>query len=71
MDQQRIIAAMEARAKALGLTMLYVCEQAGVHQTTFSRWKASDQNHTPMDAKLGSLNKIDEVLGRLEQAKAA
>ena len=71
MEQQTIIAAMEARAKALGLSMLSVCEQAGVHQTTFSRWKLSEQNPTPMDAKLGSINKIGEVLARLEQDKAA
>ena len=71
MDQQTIIAAMEARAKALGLSMLYVCERAGVHQTTFSRWKLSEQNPAPMDAKLGSINKIGEVLSRLEQDKAA
>ena len=71
MDQQTIIAAMEARAKALGLSMLYVCEQAGVHQTTFSRWKQSEQNPVPMDAKLGNIAKIIDVLGRLESGLAA
>ena len=71
MNQQTVIADLEARAKALGHSMLYICEQAGVHQTTFSRWKQREQNAVPMDAKLGSLNKIDEVLGRLENGLAA
>ena len=66
MDQQTIIAELETRAKALGRSMLYVCEQAGVHPTTFSRWKLSDQNQSPMDAKVGSLVKLDEALRRLE-----
>ena len=66
MNQQTVIAELEARAKALGRSMLYICEQAGVHQTTFSRWKQSEQNAVPMDAKIGSIAKIDEVLRRLE-----
>ena len=70
MDQETIIAEMEARAKALGIPMGQVCERAEVHQTTFSRWKRTENNPVPLDAKLGSLNKISDALTALEAERA-
>lgn len=68
MDQETIISEMEARAKALGLNIGKLCEIAGVHHTTFSRWKRSERNPVPMSANIGSLNKIELVLVQMEKA---
>ena len=68
MDQQTIIAQLEARAKALGIPMSQVCEDAGVHPTTFSRWKVSERNPEPVGASLKSLTAIDAALTARETA---
>lgn len=66
MDQQQIIAALEERAKGVGLTMGKVCEYAKVHPTTFSRWKKSDKNPKPIGATLPLLSRIEAVISRAE-----
>jgi transposase-like protein len=75
MDQQTIIAELEARAKAVGLSMSEVCRRANVHPTTFSRWKLSARNSDPIGATVRSLSLLDEVLSSAEatgtQADAA
>lgn len=35
---------IEIRAKRAGLTMKQVCQRAQIAQSTFSRWKHSDQS---------------------------
>ena len=73
MDQQDIIETIEGRAAKLGLSINEVCQQAGVHPTTFSRWKKSDKNPQPIGATLKSLSAITDALDRLEgdQLRAA
>lgn len=71
MDQQTIIAELEARAKAVGLRMSEVCRRANVHPTTFSRWKLSDKNADPIGATIKSLSAIDEVLKTAEDVAQA
>jgi transcriptional regulator with XRE-family HTH domain len=66
MDQQDIIAEIESRAAKLGLTISQVCDAAGVHPTTFSRWKKSERNPEPVGATLKSLSAITQELDRLE-----
>lgn len=61
-----MIEALEARAKAAGVSMRQVCERAGVHPTTFSRWKHSERNPAPIGATLGSINKLDSALRSFE-----
>jgi transposase-like protein len=73
MDQQDIIATIEERAAKLQLSISEVCQEAGVHPTTFSRWKKSDKNPQPIGATLKSLSAITAVLDRREgeQLRAA
>lgn len=71
MDQQDIIATIEGRAAKLGLSINDVCQQAGVHPTTFSRWKLSEKNPQPIGATLKSLSAITDALDRREARKAA
>jgi transcriptional regulator with XRE-family HTH domain len=71
MDQQDIIAKVEGRAAKLGLSINEVCQQAGVHPTTFSRWKKSEKNPQPIGATLKSLSAITDVLDRLEAVRDA
>jgi predicted transcriptional regulator len=66
MDQQHIIAALEARAKTVRVSISELCRLAGVHPTTFSRWKKSDLNPDPVEARMSSLNAIDRALSKLE-----
>lgn len=67
MDQQSIIADLEARAKAAGLTMGEACARAKLHPTTFSRWKLSERNPEPVGATLGSLNRLQAAIASAEQ----
>jgi len=69
MDQQTIIATMEARARKLGLSMSEVCRRASVHPTTFSRWKLSEKNPNPIGASMRSLTALDAELTRAEKAR--
>lgn len=71
MDQQTIIADLEARAKALSVPISRICSDAGVHPTTFSRWKLSERNPDPIGASLRSLTAIDGALSAIEQGQAA
>jgi transcriptional regulator with XRE-family HTH domain len=71
MDQQDIIAKVEGRAAKLGLSINEVCQQAGVHPTTFSRWKKSEKNPQPIGATLKSLSAITDALDRLEAVRDA
>lgn len=71
MDQQQIIDQIERRAKALGLSMRFICIEADVHPTTFSRWKKSAKNPEPIGATLASLCKLDDALTAKENAASS
>jgi hypothetical protein len=66
MDQQDIVASIEERAAKLKLSISDVCQEAGVHPTTFSRWKKSDKNPQPIGATIKSLSALTDALDRLE-----
>ena len=68
MDQQTIIADIEARASALGLSMAEVCRRANIHPTTFSRWKLSEKNPDPVGATIKSLSALSDVIANAEAA---
>lgn len=68
MDQQTIIAEIEARAAALNLTISEVCRRADVHPTTFSRWKLSEKNPEPVGATIKSLRALCDILDTEEGA---
>jgi transposase-like protein len=71
MDQQDIIATIEERAAKLELSISEVCQKAGVHPTTFSRWKKSEKNPQPIGATIKSLSAITDVLDALEGKREA
>lgn len=71
MDQQQIVADIEGRAKAAGVNISELCREAGVHPTTFSRWKLSESNAEPIGASIKSLAKLTEALERFEAQRAA
>jgi transcriptional regulator with XRE-family HTH domain len=70
MDQQQIIGDLERRAAAIGLTMSHICDRAGVHRTTFSRWKRSERNPDPIGATLDTLGKLGSALSAAEEEAA-
>lgn len=71
MDQQEIIAGIEDRADKLGVPISKLCEEAGIHPTTFSRWKKSEKNPDPIGATLKSLTALTAALDARESKEAA
>lgn len=70
MNQESVIADIEAKALGAGLTIARLCEEAGVHPTTFSRWKRSERNPEPLGATLNSIAKLHDALDRLTPKRA-
>ena len=68
MEQQSIIAAIEDRARRAGLPIAEVCRRAGVHPTTFSRWKLGSGKRAPSGATVKSLAAIEGVLDVAERS---
>lgn len=71
MDQQQIIADLEARAKRVGLSMSEACKSAGVHPTTFSRWKKSERNPDPIGATIPTVARLEAVIAEREATQEA
>lgn len=70
MDQQSVIADIENRARCAGISIRSACERAGVHPTTFSRWKKTRQNPDPAGASLISIGKIYTAIDELIAERA-
>lgn len=68
MDQQQILNELAIRAKSVGLSMSEVCKEAGIHPTTFSRWRQSDKNPEPKGAPIPSVARIEAVIRQREAA---
>lgn len=71
MDQQAIIAGIEQRATSLRLSISELCRQAGIHPTTFSRWKLSDKNPDPVGATIKSLGALTDILDAAEASRGS
>lgn len=71
MDQQQILNQLAARAKNVGLTMSEACKEAGIHPTTFSRWRQSEKNPDPKGAPIPSVAKIEAVIAKREAVREA
>jgi non-canonical (house-cleaning) NTP pyrophosphatase len=67
MDQQEVISRYEARANALKLSIAELCKEAGIHPTTFSRWKVSEKNPRPVGMTFTSMSAIERALAAREQ----
>jgi len=66
MNQESVIADIEHRAWSLGISIRALCQRAGVHPTTFSRWKRSERNPEPLGATLHSIGKLYAALDHFE-----
>ena len=71
MDQQEIIGGLEERAKRIALPMSEACKRAGIHPTTFSRWKLSERNPEPTGATIPMVARLQAVIAAAEAANAA
>lgn len=65
MDQQSVIADIEQRAYETRVSIRALCNRAGVHPTTFSRWKKSKDNPEPAGANLLSIGKLYDALDQI------
>lgn len=68
MDQEAVIADIESKAWEAGVSIRRVCTLAGVHPTTFSRWKKSERNPDPIGANLKTIQQLYAALEDLRQA---
>ena len=71
MNQESVIADIEARARAAGVSMGSVCRRAKINPTTFCRWKPSLRNPEPMGATLHSIGKLYHALEAIEAEQRA
>ena len=62
MDQEAVIADIENKAWEAGVSIRRVCALAGVHPTTFSRWKKSERNPDPIGANLKTIAQLYAAL---------
>jgi transposase-like protein len=69
MDQQAVIADIERRARDAHLSIRRICMHAGVHPTTFSRWKRTLGNPEPIGANMRLIEKLYDALRDLSPAK--
>lgn len=56
---------IEARAKAVGLTITHVCRMSGIARATPDRWR----QEAPLSVRL--VDKMEAVVAEAEQARAA
>lgn len=70
MDQESVISDIEAKARRAGVSMNALCERAGVHPTTFSRWKRSERNPEPIGANLHSIGRLYDALAAIVAEQA-
>lgn len=62
MDQQITVRDIEERAYEERVSLRFVCQRAGVHPTTFFRWKKTKKNPEPVGANLSTVKKLYDAL---------
>lgn len=71
MRQQEIVTDIEARARALGKSISAVCRRAGVHPTTFFRWKKTRRQPKPSPASMDRVEAIYDALDAIAAEQRA
>ncbi|MDZ4308414.1 transposase [Allopontixanthobacter sp.] len=66
MDQQSIIVSLEERAKLSGFTISAACTRAGIHPSTFFRWKKTERNPNPTGAPILTVEKLYKSVAEME-----
>jgi len=66
MDPQETVSRIEQRADEVRVSITYICQRAGVHPTTFFRWKRTPKNPDPVMPNSRTLQKIDAALTEIE-----
>jgi hypothetical protein len=64
-DTYKLIIDIEKRAKASGIKMRHLCREAGLDNSTFTRWR----NKTIKKPRMDSYFNLIEALERLESKK--
>ncbi len=67
MDQQSTVRDIEERAYEERVSIRFVCQRAGVHPSTFFRWKKTKTNPEPVGANLSTINKLYEALSEITE----
>lgn len=66
MEQQKILDALDARAKATGVRMYEICEAVGLAPSTWYRWqKGSEARINTVAALAKEIERREAAMGRL------
>lgn len=65
MEQEALVADIEARAREAGVTIRDLCKKANVWPGTVSRWKATDKNPNPIGPTFSTIRKLNDALAEL------
>lgn len=65
MDPQEAVLEIERRAWEARVSIRSLCQKAGIHPSTFWRWKKSDTNPEPVVPNLATVNKLHAALDQI------
>jgi transposase-like protein len=71
MDQQEAIAEIEREARRAGFSIAALCKRAGVHPTSFSRWKRTPGNPKPASASYNAIISLRATLKAMIEERDA
>lgn len=66
MDQQSTVREIERRAKAARIPITQPCRRAGIHPTTFFKWRKGPKNPDPVGANFHSIEALYRELDKIE-----
>lgn len=66
MDQQTTVREIERRAKAARIPIAQLCRRAGIHPTTFFKWRKGPKNPDPVGANFHSIEALYRELDKIE-----
>ena len=65
MDQQSTVTDIEQKAYEERVSIRFLCQKAGIHPSTFWRWKKTENNPDPVGANLATVNKLYAALDQI------
>lgn len=71
MDQESVIKDIEERARQARVPLYVLCSRAGVHPSTFSRWKKTPRNSEPKGASMLNIERLYAALDQIEAQRSA
>ena len=71
MNQQEAIAEIEREARRAGFSIAQLCKRAGVHPSSFWRWKQTPGNPEPTSASYNAIVGLRSTLKTMKEERDA